>query len=1030
MKNFQIIWLNPQIARTPDSHTRGGMGARRAALLAGVLIAHCTAVGRAGTPNAWSAVDLSGDVPGRLRGHGTAEAGGLLYVFGGNSNDIGRNNRLTEIDPATGVCTRLDAGAGVTGAPPAAREDFGFAALDGVLWVFGGYVGDRHAEARRSNDLYAYTIAVRAWRQLDAAAGDTGEPPARSRMGFSAGAGGLLLTFGFPNARDAHFFDVASQVWRALPAPPAPDRQAHAQAVLNGSIFVFGGMGEGAGTAGGTRNDLLALKLGDAAAQWTVVAVQGDVPTNRSGSVLVSFGQQLLLYGGYSSDSVGDSSTARTTYHNDTALFDPRTGSWTAVTGAAGTWAGRDAFGGAAVIGCSVYLYGGNTASGRSNKLIRYEADAAGGRALHACTCAPGQTGPSGNTCKPCDKGKFKGASGTHPCTVAPQCPANSVSATTSNGSSAACWCNAGYSGPVDGGACQACAAGSHKSWVGGGLCINCDDGKSSPAGSDAGSDCINCAAGKFAVAGGICTNCAAGKSSSAGSDADSDCTDCAAGKFAAAAGGVCTNCAAGKYALSTAAQSCSDCVAGTFSPTVGASSPAACQSCAAGKFSVIVAANNSEVCDGCPPNAISAIGSASRASCTCKPGFSGPNGGTCKACAAGSFKPFMGDAACSDCSAGKSSPAGSDAGSDCTNCAAGKFSAAGGICTNCAAGKSSSAGSDADSDCTDCAAGKFATSGGVCTNCAAGKWCADDRIEPVDENAGEESVAPAATEHFVTLTVTMPYTKADFNTDVQKQYKNAVASAAGTTVLNVDILSITESRRRAGSVVVETKIRAVDAASASSIRSRLGSGDTIEATLNASLKSQGLREAVHVSLSTTSSNMPLVIGGAAGGGAAFLLLLSVCIWLQRRHTRGFCPPAEASATFADIHEPSPAGVSTAQARAGLGSTARALLMSPQPTPNSDMRHVIGGVCRDTPVLARNKKWEEAQEGRDLQRDAMNSKCVLCRENEPTMAFMPCGHRGVCERCDDFISFNGGSALSTCPMCGQDVKEMKRIFVN
>ena len=81
-------------------------------------------------------------------------------------------------------------------------------------------------------------------------------------------------------------------------------------------------------------------------------------------------------------------------------------------------------------------------------------------------------------------------------------------------------------------------------------------------------------------------------------------------------------------------------------------------------------------------------------------------------------------------------------------------------------------------------------------------------------------------------------------------------------------------------------------------------------------------------------------------------------------------------------------------------------------------------------VLARNKKWEEAQEGRDLQRDTMNSMCVLCRENEPTMAFMPCGHRGVYERCDDFISFNGGSALSTCPVYGQDVEEMKRIFGN
>ena len=67
------------------------MGAKRrgrgrgwcGALLAGVLLAQCVAVGRAGTPNAWSTVALSGDVPGPLRSHGTAEAGGLLYVFWG-----------------------------------------------------------------------------------------------------------------------------------------------------------------------------------------------------------------------------------------------------------------------------------------------------------------------------------------------------------------------------------------------------------------------------------------------------------------------------------------------------------------------------------------------------------------------------------------------------------------------------------------------------------------------------------------------------------------------------------------------------------------------------------------------------------------------------------------------------------------------------------------------------------------------------------------------------------------------------------
>jgi hypothetical protein len=38
------------------------------------------------------------------------------------------------------------------------------------------------------------------------------------------------------------------------------------------------------------------------------------------------------------------------------------------------------------------------------------------------------------------------------------------------------------------------------------------------------------------------------------------------------------------------------------------------------------------------------------------------------------------------------------------------------------------------------------------------------------------------------------------------------VADAAGTTAANVDILSITEGRRRAGSVKVETKVNRLHA--------------------------------------------------------------------------------------------------------------------------------------------------------------------------------------------------------------------------
>ena len=67
---------------------------------------------------------------------------------------------------------------------------------------------------------------------------------------------------------------------------------------------------------------------------------------------------------------------------------------------------------------------------------------------------------------------------------------------------------------------------------------------------------------------------------------------------------------------------------------------------------------------------------------------------------------------------------------------------------------------------------------------------------------------APADTKHFVTLTVTMPYTKAEFDQDKQDKYKAAVASAAGTDPANVEILGVTEVRRRAGSIQVETKVR------------------------------------------------------------------------------------------------------------------------------------------------------------------------------------------------------------------------------
>ena len=41
-----------------------------------------------------------------------------------------------------------------------------------------------------------------------------------------------------------------------------------------------------------------------------------------------------------------------------------------------------------------------------------------------------------------------------------------------------------------------------------------------------------------------------------------------------------------------------------------------------------------------------------------------------------------------------------------------------------------------------------------------------------------------------------------------QDKYKTAIANAAGTVAANVEIVKITEARRRAGKVEVETKVR------------------------------------------------------------------------------------------------------------------------------------------------------------------------------------------------------------------------------
>ena len=142
-----------------------------------------------------------------------------------------------------------------------------------------------------------------------------------------------------------------------------------------------------------------------------------------------------------------------------------------------------------------------------------------------------------------------------------------------------------------------------------------------------------------------------------------------------------------------------------------------------------------------------------------------------------------------------------------------------------------------------------------------------------------------------------MPYSKSEFDTEKQNKFKVSVASAAGTIAANVDIVSITEKRRRAGSsIMIEIKIRAADAIEMENLTKALGSGDTFEAKMNTELQRQGLSEATAFSPPEFSSpestssggNTSMVASIVCGilGALVVVVLLSYCCWRKTKSSK------------------------------------------------------------------------------------------------------------------------------------------------
>ena len=395
-----------------------------------------------------------------------------------------------------------------------------------------------------------------------------------------------------------------------------------------------------------------------------------------------------------------------------------------------------------------------------------------GSTEVEDCICDKGYTGSVTINCTACPEGKYKDQQGSGQCT---SCPLFSSHLATGATTQMDCLCNKGYNGPPDSNpnivTCRACPPGTYKDFpgkIGDGEalspCEACPAHSYSGFGSDDQADC-QCNAGFQAGAGGVCTACAAGKykpqrlyhcippgTTCTGAQCpegyavdqtpsqncplvshqglccsgppSTPCTQCPENSVSDVGSNASSDChcMAGYYGLDqgvpTSNNTCLACEPGKYSAV---KKSVGCRECTTAKYSPAAAS----VCLDCPSNSNSPNGTGVVTGCTCNAGFSGNDGGTCTACAAGKYKIAPGESPCVDCPAHTYNP---------------QVSSTSNVsCLGCPFGTTSRAGSPRRGSCK-CAAGYYgdlqndlACGGDCCSECPAGTY--RDQIGGVNES-------------------------------------------------------------------------------------------------------------------------------------------------------------------------------------------------------------------------------------------------------------------------------------------------------
>lgn len=365
---------------------------------------------------------------------------------------------------------------------------------------------------------------------------------------------------------------------------------------------------------------------------------------------------------------------------------------------------------------------------------------------VSACLCDPGYTGPDGGPCVACAAGTFKAEPGAAACgacganqysgaaaTACADCHPNSSSLPASPGVEH-CLCDPGFYPYA--GACRMCHPGRFKNTTANEACRICTG--NTFAAEEGATACVSCLLSSvFSTAnpaeGGVRCQCVAGYTQAALNLTTPECAACPPDTFQPGQGQTsCELCDASARApeASVTPLACL-CNAGFADDSAHQ-----CLVCAGGTYKGAAPddARDTEPCDVCPVHSFSLPRSGRLADCLCDPGFSGPDGGPCAACAPGKFKPANGSAACEDCPLHSYSDA--PASTTCVSCVD-FLSSTGGI--TALPGQSASASCVCDVSrgfteivlrgaraCSACQVGTYATDSG-CRNCSGGTY-ADER--------------------------------------------------------------------------------------------------------------------------------------------------------------------------------------------------------------------------------------------------------------------------------------------------------------